>query len=426
MNSSGGGYGTYVNSTSNVVNSFSPQTTLWEPLRGREICVDEIRVKRDPHEDHAHFIRELTALGRQIGDIGGEFWVKREQLVRQTAGSQTCRRNRWFARGVVLICTSEPAQAFSDSWFYSDPRSELDPFGPQGWARFNPGASDAGLGQALVELRELPRMGIATFKELPRILQSRNDFFRQLGSQYLNLEFGWKPFLRDVKDMINLGHIISKKLQQLSRDNGRGVRRRGTLLKARSRTNTSTNVIAISPTGVTQLQNNLGATRSTEYRKIDDIWFSARFRYFIPNTEDPFWRLKAATAAIGVNPNPHLLWQVLPWSWLIDWFTNVGDVLANLSYNSAEDMVADYAYCMRHTKETWRMTAIRNYGTGSTQESFPVPDQFTTRQAENRFERELKCRVRASPFGFGLTENSLSVRQWAILEALGLSFLPRL
>jgi hypothetical protein len=39
-----------------------------------------------------------------------------------------------------------------------------------------------------------------------------------------------------------------------------------------------------------------------------------------------------ASLVNGLQVTPYLLWQTLPWTWLIDWFSNIGDWIS-LSYN---------------------------------------------------------------------------------------------
>jgi hypothetical protein len=102
------------------------------------------------------------------------------------------------------------------------------------------------------------------------------------------------------------------------------------------------------------------------------------------------------------------VWELTPWSWLADWFTNVGDVVANMSTGYAENLAAQYAYVM-----------------GTTQISTCWDTSLNTKQGvihnSSGYTETYKHRVGASPFGFGLTSNDFSARQWSILAALGLS-----
>jgi hypothetical protein len=113
----------------------------------------------------------------------------------------------------------------------------------------------------------------------------------------------------------------------------------------------------------------------------------------------------------GTRITPAVLWEIAPWSWLADYFGNMGDVLTNLSAFGNDNLVCNYAYIMVHTKTTkscsWFGTSVNN---GPLQTSF---DLVT----------ETKQRLRAGPYGFAAT-GGLSAHQESILGALGLSRLP--
>jgi hypothetical protein len=117
---------------------------------------------------------------------------------------------------------------------------------------------------------------------------------------------------------------------------------------------------------------------------------------------------------------PEVVWNLLPWSWLIDWFTNIGDIVSNASSNAVDNLTADYAYVMR-TQET-----VTNYegwsvvnGTGTPASSTYIPAGHYSSYGFNR--SITKSRFAASPFGFGTTFNGLSSYQLGIVAALGIS-----
>jgi hypothetical protein len=104
---------------------------------------------------------------------------------------------------------------------------------------------------------------------------------------------------------------------------------------------------------------------------------------------------------------------MIPWSWLVDWFSNAGYVINNLDAGVADRLAADWFYMMRkkeHVVET--QLSIPLYGPDRN----PVVLQGTATQKSFS-----KVRLRGSPFGFGLSEDSLSPMQLSILGALGMS-----
>jgi hypothetical protein len=57
-------------------------------------------------------------------------------------------------------------------------------------------------------------------------------------------------------------------------------------------------------------------------------------------------RMKAFYAVIGSHASAHLVWNLLPWTWLIDWFAHVGSFLQ--AKQNSVGFHPGAAYVMRH------------------------------------------------------------------------------
>jgi len=290
--------------------------------------------------------------------------------------------------------------------------SYFAPYGPTAYARFKPGQPTGSVGQFLGESHEWPRM----LRNLPRLLHGRLKRFSDLGKRYLEVMFGWVPFVNDLLGMVETQRSLEKNLAQLVRDNGKGIRREGTLFETTTKAETlQVGYGYVSPVTVTAFhgpsssQRRVRATTTTE-----KVWFSGRFRYWIPDVGTVAWRRRAIRTLYGGDLTPKLVWDLVPWSWLVDWFTNVGDVIDNVSENAASNLTADYAYLMGSrisVRETTWTGLLRDPDTGRLE---PVSCSATETASS-------KTRAAASPYGFGVTLSSLSGRQLAILGALGIS-----
>jgi hypothetical protein len=299
--------------------------------------------------------------------------------------------------------------------------SALVPWGSKGWHAAKPGKPTVDL---MVGAAELFREGIPS---IPGNLLRRLRSFRSSGSEYLNWNFGWRPLLSDIQKMYETYRNLNRQLDQLVRDNGKGIRRRRDL----SNTTNTTNVTERTTTTTSgvwypamAMPGYEGPCRVQTFTKeTEKIWFVGRFRYYIPDIGSDQWTRRATRALFGLNPTPEVLWNLLPWSWLIDWFTNVGDVVANLSDHAAENLTADYAYVMR-TKgtSTYSVASLEFPGTTPTHESAGwnhIPGgSISAMTVKSQTE---KARLPATPYGFGLTYDGLSPYQMSILAALAIS-----
>lgn len=153
------------------------------------------------------------------------------------------------------------------------------------------------------------------------------------------------------------------------------------------------------------------ATRRVVVRR--KVWFSGSFLYYLPNGTDFLsklgrWQVEAHRL-LGFRLDPELLWNLAPWTWLGDWFSNAGDLVSNASSYLFDGLVMQYGYVMEHVEETVSYDSIFGFIDGTT-----AAPQLT-------LVRETKRRLAATPFGFGLDFDTLSAWQLSILAALGIS-----
>jgi hypothetical protein len=246
--------------------------------------------------------------------------------------------------------------------------------------------------------------------------------FRALGPEYLNVVFGWQPFVKDLKEVYSLWQRIDKEMATLIRNNGRGIRRKRVLTNEDSSTLTEAvypypfaNVFGAPPTWTTGTSLVRSTTRTQK-----KVWYSACYTYWIPDVTSSAWTLRARLALFGAFPTPELIWEVMPWSWLIDWFGNAGDVIANIS-PTAVDYVCRYSFIMEHVRTTVTHTCDTSWDT----KIIPMFD-INIPGGNHRFASITKTETKlrsggGNPFGLGVTLTSLTSRQLAILAALGLS-----
>jgi hypothetical protein len=298
--------------------------------------------------------------------------------------------------------------------------AQLAAFGTEAIARCAPTNQVANFSTALLELYHdgAPKLlGSLLWKE--RAAQIR-DVARQSGSEYLNVQFGWKPLLADITDFMSGVRNLNKLINQYKRDAGRQVRRRYSFPPVQSFSESvvlENATVAIVGGGRNSLldstrRGQVVRSRETTVRR----WFSGAFTYHLPDPGS--WQSEHSGLAakfLGVDITPETLWELAPWSWAVDWFTNVGDLIHNANRWSADGLVLRYGYVMEHSIVRDTYTHIGGNGFVSINANvFPEAYTFCT---------ETKLRRRATPFGFGVNLSALTSQQNAIIAALGLSHL---
>jgi hypothetical protein len=178
----------------------------------------------------------------------------------------------------------------------------------------------------LFELRDLPRM----LRDLGRFLNGDLSP-RDVPSSFLSYNFGWAPLVSDLLSLLDLSNSIDRTLELiLASGNGRKIK--GSLAKLEDLNYDSDYPIHHHSSTSKKLTTR---TRASYYEK---GWYTARLsisdKAQLAELRETLrandWR--PVLHATGLNRiNASTVWESIPWSWLIDYFLNVGDVIeANL------------------------------------------------------------------------------------------------
>ncbi|DAD51570.1 TPA_asm: maturation protein [ssRNA phage Zoerhiza.2_13] len=264
--------------------------------------------------------------------------------------------------------------------------------------------------QSITALSELRSDGIPSLPGLES-WRSRTLKAHNAGSEYLNVEFGWLPLVNDIrtfaKSVKNHHSILDDYKAGAGHTTRVGFSFPGT-----------SDFSATQGSCLSYLPGNSGISRaltcSYTYTKEQSTWFKGAFRYYLPVGDDVISKSRyyaaLADKLLGIKPTPEAIYNASPWTWALDWFTNSGDIVRNISQIGQNGLVLKYGYIMSQalTHETWVVPSgpwrIGNSSAGSMHRR-----------------REFKKRLPANPYGFGVSDGSLSNTQKAIVAALGLS-----
>lgn len=392
--------------------------------------------------------RGMTAQGQP--DRGHAFRLSRHTLMRQGTDSYVIVRkdpgsslvdDRVFFTSIVPADIDFPGSSMLSPM----PRpgaSSLETFAQQAYARVAPSAKVFDAAQFLGELRE----GLPTI--IPSVVKSGAKLYKGLGSDYLNVEFGWKPF---INDLIKAGQALAGATELLSGSGTRVHRRYGTppLLQSWTKENktgdptiqastllASRGVInalpgseraeLVSATNTVEAVTGGLIARYYALRTVETTqWFEGEFTNFFRLGFDPSNYFDRLNELVNVKLTPAVLWELAPWSWLVDWFLRIGDTIKANELAANDLLVMHYGYAMRKTIQRDVLSLRLNNATPS-----PLPTTGTYnyilfdkgRDVSFVSVTEHKERIRANPYGFrtGGT-SSLSQGQLSILGALGLT-----
>jgi len=359
-------------------------------------------------------------------DNGHEFLATKQEVKHSHSNFFTYDPNgrAWF-RGCLVA--GKTLGVDPSTLFRQPPTIDTSYYGNLAIKNTRPTTPVAGLAQFLGELHEgVPRL-IGT--EIPRLmnavlLREKAEVFRVLGGSYLNVEFGWKPFISDLTKMFNAVTQSSKILEQFEKDTDKNIRRRFGFKPIISSqiTYDQPNAFGINlvGTGMSGLfkngqQNVRLVEAKTSFQKYS---FSGAYTYHLENRKDLLAKVKhyeqLANKLLGVRLTPEVLWELTPWSWLADWYGTIGLMTGNAVAFQNDGLVLRYGYLMRESVYRTIRTATVDLSTGK---QIAATSMYSFTQKE---------RVRSTPFGFGSNPSSFTARQWAILAALGMTKAPKI
>lgn len=342
--------------------------------------------------------------------------------------------------------------------FNSSLYPDMMPYSSQAWSKTKPRIQQNNLLVSLAEARDLGRMA--------RSLRDRAQFFhkawknmgglevngamfpKKLANEFLEYQFGWQPFLSDLRQLYATYHGSDRIFKHLSDRNGKPTRREATIVGRYIPPNVAreaglgNKVDPGAPDaqggsydpektdiktggGVGQIcnpslhANFFSMSPYWERREIVEtiVRASGKFSYYRPEFDTglndhsaPWFEIQRWLTVYGLRISPSNVWRATPWTWLIDWFTNVSEHIDLLTDTILDSVVCHYLYITQHKRRTWKV--IQHL-------PFSQTGMLTLEWVQ---EVESKERMGASsPYGVSLTWDNLTPRQLTILAALGLS-----
>jgi hypothetical protein len=213
------------------------------------------------------------------------------------------------------VSTDEPTE--SDSEFIT-----------RAIAGLNPSRASASGAVFMAELRELPSL----FQNLGEEIAERG-FLRGNASAHLSVQFGWAPVIRDLRKFMTLADKVRRRVEELKELRGTGKLRRefkekdgrGTQVKVA--TIRHSEALNIGLGGIPNEDQTIWYDVHTEMRTTR--WAVIEFLNDFPdvlisNSDGKRWD-EAHRLVFGTQIDGPTIWQAMPWSWLIDWTSNMSE-----------------------------------------------------------------------------------------------------
>lgn len=294
------------------------------------------------------------------------------------------------------------------------------------------------------------------FEGLPAIIgktiltptAKKREHIKMVGGEHLNFMFGVTPVWSDIVGLVKTIRQGDKLVRQWLKNDGRKIRRRRSWEVSTTERFDRTMVgpylqysalipsegperVAQVSSGGGYIADGFNGWLESSLQTRIQYSFATSFEYtlskLLPDYPDWFSSMLYGSASdkqiaeqmliqhqFGLDPktivSADTVWNTLPFSWLLDWFVNIGDLVSNVTAIKQNGLVCDYGYMSAYVERRY-IASYRFTHAGSVFDG--------TSALTGVYHR----RIRATPFGFGSTFDGLSPAQTSILAALATSLI---
>ncbi len=302
---------------------------------------------------------------------------------------------------------------------------------------WSPQKRDYTLFRNLVELRDLPRSvsslretlynfsklysSLARSPSIRKIVFDLKGAAGQVPKEYLSYHFGWKQVYKDVMDLLALPEKMSKKYDFL-------IRRAGKPTTFRIKRNfTSQDDSSVPSFSYDSSPYEYGITTSSRIVRETELRLVINATFDFPPTNRVSFRSGAYLDRIGAVPRPTDIYNLIPWSWLLDWFTGLGNYIEVIDNNMRDESLINWGMITGYTAGKLVTTFSSKTDMAVTTTTDFVGSSTITSVKPNYHESQLvyECRIRkdaATMLAVNTTgAPNLTAYQNSILGALLLS-----
>lgn len=195
---------------------------------------------------------------------------------------------------------------------------------------------------------------------------SARELARGGGQAWLRYQFGIAPLVSDIVRMQQAHNVIDDRVKEINRlyDSPNGLRRTVQVFAGSANSKSSSSVLQSAGTFIQPMFDIC-----TSVVKRVHVRWAPQSRPGVPPSPAQR-RAWAVRAALGLTVDASTLWEITPWSWLADYFGNVGTYLKATRNIIPARLIG--VYPMTHTRTVWECSAISGLANGALRTMSPV------------------------------------------------------
>jgi hypothetical protein len=212
----------------------------------------------------------------------------------------------------------------------------------------------------VVELKDLPRSILSLKRAVenfhkslglfgPSELRKVKDYInrqstKDIPGEYVSYHFGWKQIVRDVLDLLDKPVRAAREVNRLMRRSGQPTTFR------------SFSKVAGKTTGSPGFDypfrkpSQFSDTTETVHRRQHELRCVINATFDFPKINVPRFKEDLFFHKVGVNPMPTDIYNLVPWSWLVDWFTGLGNYVEAIDIINTDKSLINWGVLTGITK----------------------------------------------------------------------------
>jgi len=198
----------------------------------------------------------------------------------------------------------------------------------------------------LKDFKSLPRTLSNLTSLIPKGTKTLRKIFRASADAYLQGNFNILPLLRDITGIQQVITSTEKELRNLIQRQHRVQKMHFKASMHPSFVDSDSGYVPgvkTYPSGHPSIFGNAKVRRVVTYRSREfhaEIWYS----YWLGSAELEQARCRAYLDKLGVNLNPAILWNAIPWSFVVDWVVGIGPWLNQFTSRNIEPVCIIHRY----------------------------------------------------------------------------------
>jgi hypothetical protein len=204
--------------------------------------------------------------------------------------------------------------------------------------------------------------------KLFQVWKSKVGTVKNVAGAHLNYNFGWKPFLSDIREMIGVLTGVLDKIEAF---------KRAANVTSRSHyTMPSTSTYKSGNFTYSSIHTCYWSGTVKRTKKAELIYRPKPFQV----TGQYELMLRAYLDALGFELNPRIIWDALPFTFVLDWFFGIGSWLERHKYDTLElpFLYVDSNICFKEILQV--ESRLKMTSTTANPTAFFTPPSVTSRQ----------------------------------------------